>query len=839
MREVTVLRKRAAKSAMAAITAIALLTSPCIPVLAANGNTASTTQSNAAVAPKIIQLNATSQLFIRNVYMLNQSKGKVMAFTATVTNNGSRELDLNDYMIRVKTKSGKTFKATLTGESGNKANVIPAKTSKNLNYFALVDQQTRTEEILFEIVVWDFSVPNYERQLGIIGYPFSYSEIVQPFKDKVLLYDNTKFRSAIKQVMISRDENYSYVTINFLFENVGFQTADLSKAKFALQTESMTVFELDAGDLSQITIQPQERKIVTLNGQIPIAIAGRKMNLVGAIEDSANGVRIPLGMFEIPNVQVSPATPALQPKLLYISGNPITQTLGQAFISESSQGKSIIMDYTFLNESTAAVMLPELEFTLKDKDGTSYPLSYTLEDKRLLPKIEKTITLTGEIPTASDPNSMQMIVRTASTDAKNGALIGIFNAKTGSAQGNVDSAFSHNGYEVKVNAIQRIPSDVKDILAADLLIKNNTSMHKAIPSYSGQFFINGVKVNAESYSVTLDNSISIAPGETYNLVVYTQIPYTTSIDSVQFALTDVSDSQQAKTLYRFTSSGAAEIAKNSIDATYEIEGVGRRSAVNIYKAGLYDNENEKVFYVELDYENKEGRSGSIVPISGYISNAEGDIHSLQFTNYAGKLKAGGKVILSGWVVLPEDYNEEDISLVIGQSVKGGADNGNEGQDSVTVKAAGFDLPEDRLAGTQNSLIDIPFHKYRLSMRNMFLNLSSSPNSNQIDGLSLTFNYDLGSEAESRETAETHKLILEIVNQDAKKATFTTEFELDTLPGTNTPREGSRFNKTITFQDSEISSKIETYSTYVLNVYDQIGEQKIRLATKELRWFRTE
>jgi hypothetical protein len=351
--------------------------------------------------------------------------------------------------------------------------------------------------------------------------------------------------------------------------------------------------------------------------------------------------------------------------------------------------------------------------------------------------------------------------------------------------------------------------------------------------------INGVKVNAESFRVALDNSISIAPGETYNLVVYTQIPYTTSIDTIQFALTDAANAQQAKTLYRFSSNGIAEIGKKSIDAIYEIEGVGRKSAVNIYKAGLYDNEKEKVMYVELDYENKESRAGTVVPISGYVSNVDGEIYDLQFTNYTGKIKANGKVILSGWAVLPKEFSNQDVELVIGQSVKGNAGDSNDAQENVIVKAQGFELKEDRLAGTQSSLINIPFHQYRFSMRNIYLNLGASPQGNQIDGLTLTFNYDLGRDAEARETAEAHKLILEIVNQDTKKATFSTEFEFDTLPGSNSLKEGTGFTKTVTFQDNDISSKIDTYGSYVLNVYDQIGEQKIRLATKELRWFRTE
>lgn len=837
------LRKRAAKSALAAITAVTLLTSAgAVPALAANGSNAGAAQSTAVeAAPKIVRLNASSQLFIRSVYMLNQSKGKVMAFTATVTNNGNRELDMIDYMIRVKTKSGKTFKATLTNPpASGKTVIIPPKTSQNLNYYVVVDEQTRIEDILFDIVTWDFSAQNYERKLGTIGYPFSYSEITEPFKAGVLLYDTTKFRSAIKQVMVAKDESYSYITINFLFENIGYQTMDLSRARFALQTESMTVFDLDTSDLAQITVQPRERRIVTLNAQVPASLSDRSMHLIVAIEDTTSGVRIPLGAFEMPNVKASPVTPALQPKLLYISGNPIIQTVGEAIVSEVEDNEnvqSISMEYTFLNENTSTVTLPDLEFSLKDKNGNAYPLDYEMNDKRVLPKIEKTIKLTGQIPAGLNPETMQLMVRTAPSGGKSGALIGFFGIKLGTVEEEEEEGtlYAQDGYEVTVGGIQRIPTESADIVAADLLIRNVSAEHKPIPDYSGYFLINGVKINSEPVKVKVDNSISIAPGETYNLVVLAEIPYTTRIDNIQFALVDTTDPQKEKKPFRFTSKGISAIKKNIFNSSYEITGTGRRSAVRIHKAGLYDSERDKVFYVELDYENKENRTGPTVPIAGYISNADGEILHLKFSNYAGRLKSKGKVLLSGWAVLPEDYNEEGINLVIGQKVTSSAGDG-ELKDTVIVKAEGFVLPTERLDATREELTDLSFGKYKLSMRNVALNLRASPQTYELEGLELKFSYDLASDTVSREIAESHKLILEIVNQDTNRTTYEAEFELEKEPGTDKPKEGTGILKTIVIKDNEVWSKIGSYNRYVLNVYDQVGDQKIRLASKELRWF---
>jgi len=117
---------------------------------------------------------------------------------------------------------------------------------------------------------------------------------------------------------------------------------------------------------------------------------------------------------------------------------------------------------------------------------------------------------------------------------------------------------------------------------------------------------------------------------------------------------------------------------------------------------------------------------------------------------------------------------------------------------------------------------------------------SDPDNPQIVGMSLNFNYDLSKVLESGETAEAHKLVIEVLNLDTKKSTLSTEFELDLEPGTaSTLKEGTGFAKKLIFKDDNISSKITTYNKYLLKIYDQVGDQKVVLASKELKWFVTE
>ena len=128
---------------------------PASPVAAA--------ASPVTISNQIVKLGATSYLNIREAHFLMQEKGKVLAFSVAITNNGSSEINLIDYWLRVKTKSGKTFKSTITEGDKAKTTVAP-KTTQYITYYTVVDNQTTINDLSFEVVKWDFSQANYERQ---------------------------------------------------------------------------------------------------------------------------------------------------------------------------------------------------------------------------------------------------------------------------------------------------------------------------------------------------------------------------------------------------------------------------------------------------------------------------------------------------------------------------------------------------------------------------------------------------------------------------------------------------------------------------------------------------
>lgn len=344
------------------------------------------------LSSQFVGLKANATLSIRDAQFLMQEKGRVLTFTVSINNNGNSSIDLIDYWLRVKTKSGKSFKATVI-DSQKDITSIPAKSSKYLTYYAVVDSSTKVSDLQFEIIKWDFSMPNYERQLGVIKASSKETNKVAAFKDKTMIYGSSKIRSAIKQAFITKDSTSAYITINVLLENAGLNTTDLSNMRFYIQTESNSVYKVSASELEQATIQPKERKIATLNVKLPLQVASKPLALVVALNDDASKLLLPAGEFILPALTSAPVTAVGGSRSVYLNGQPVTTSVAPTTVvdqeSESTTDKSVSLEFQLLNKGSEALKMPDLEFYLKTKSNVNYPLTFTKDESKLIPGIKK------------------------------------------------------------------------------------------------------------------------------------------------------------------------------------------------------------------------------------------------------------------------------------------------------------------------------------------------------------------------------------------------------------------------------------------------------------------
>ncbi len=841
------------KTGMATLTAAGLLLGggvagwPIQQVSAANAKT---------LSGQAVALTGGS-LSIRDAHFLMQDKGKVLAYTVMITNNTSKSMDLLDYWIRVKSKSGKSFKASVI-EGDKEKTTVPANTSQYITYYAIVDAPTKLTDLNFEIIKWDFSSANYEKKLGTIAYPANGSDKIEAFQSGVMLFGSSKLKGAVKQAYISKDNNDGYVTINYLLENIGQQVIDLSKLSFNLQTESLSVYNVSAPGLEGTSIQPRERKIITLRSTLPGVVLSKPLSLVASLNDEASKVKLPTGVFKLPVLKVQPASSAGQPKMIYMDGQPITTKAGKAFVNQSSDGQAITLDYTLTNTGSSAAGSGGFDFFLVTAAGKSYSLSYTKEESAsLLPGITKTLSLSGSLPGDASVAGAQLVVKSTATEKEKSYVIASYAIETASLEGGLGSAFVYNDYSVQLKTVNRLPGVDNDKLVAGVAITNTSGVTKQIPALGGYFMVNGVKIGSEQKATGLDQTVVLAPGATYEAVIASDIPYSTSISQIAFVCTEPVADKPGKTLYQFTGQQLSEIPVIGTASEYEIAGTGQKASMKMNRNAVYKGVGTQTFYAEFEGVNKEQRAAVLAKLGGYLMDKNGLIVPLQFAELKDRISSGGKALISAWAPLPRVFEATDFKFVIGQSIGGsatapaptpttgdgngsGSGKADSASTGILAKPAAYALGSSTTEAVSAQLKDVQIGGFGLSLAktSAFYDVKDMYT---VAGLKLETEYTLKRDETYEAIAGTHKIKVEFVNQDTNQQTYSKTFDLAAaLEGSQDEvlKEGENIPLKILFNDPEIQNKIRTNSKFKLNVYDVFQGSSILMASTEMNWFLT-
>ncbi|MWC27206.1 hypothetical protein [Paenibacillus sp. MMS18-CY102] len=795
------------------------------------------------LSSQYVGLKANATLSIRDAQFLMQEKGRVLTFTVNINNNGNSSVDLIDYWLRVKTKNGKSFKAAVI-DSQKDITSIPAKSSKYLTYYAVVDSSTKLSDLQFEIIKWDFSVANYERQLGVIKASSKESNKIAAFKDKTMIYGSSKIRSAIKQAFITKDQTNAYITLNFLIENAGLNATDLANMRFYIQTDSNSVYKVSAADLEQASIQPKERKIATLNVKLPIQVASKPLALVVALNDDASKLVLPVGEFTLPALTSAPVTAVGGSRTVYFSGQPVTTSVAPTTIvdqeSESTTDKSVSLEFQLINKGSEALKTPDLEFYLKTKSNVNYPLTYTKDESKLIPGIKKALTLTGDIPGNVKVEDCELVVRTAATDKDMGYVVGTYKTTSSEVvkEGTISSTFTYaSTYSVKLNGIQRTPMEDNDMLVADIAITNTSKVSKKVPTISGYFLVNGVQIENESKLVALDDTITIGPGETYNYIVYTSIPYTTTIGKIAFVATEPVKDKPAKKLYQFSGQAVNTIPVYQKNMAYSITSTGKHATIQLSRNAIFKGETSNVFYSEFVIQNKESRLANLAKLGAYLKDKNGQIVPVTFATMKEKVMPNGKVLMSAWATLPSGFDQTSYGLFIGQSIETAPVQGSTTTtQSVIIKPVNYQLGKEE-AVTNTTLQHLSFASYDLSLQKVRADMLVSGDYN-VDGIQLRMNYSLVKDTKYDIVAGEHKVMFEFVNNDRRKAVYTKTFNLTSVEGSQDEllKEGTEIPLSVIFKDTQVQNQLDDHDTYTLNVYDVFQNAKILIGSKKLTWF---
>lgn len=807
------------------ITGIATVTFfSSVPIMNFNVATAASIQQ--ALSSQQVKISENATLTIRDAQLLSQEQGKLLSFTVAIKNTGSTSINLIDYWMRIKNKAGKKFKLKISDMDKNKGTVV-AGTTTYLTYFAYVDSNTKLSDIIYDAVKWDFSVANYERVLGSIITPATATGLTDINKNSSILLNNSLVSGTVKSYTAIKDGVNTTATVRFELQNTSNQAVDLSKLNFYVQTDDWNVYKTDVS-LASSSLSPKQTASVLLSITLPNNVASKALSIIPAITDEVNKIELPLGAYALPLLNGTNPTPVNKSFTAQINNEKIETIVVESELLDNESRQEASIEFKVKNVGAKTTSANNIEFFIETSKGTLYPLEFNKEEAaKLLPNLEYTLQLNGIVPNDLKLSMSKLIMRQTDTEGLKSHILGIYAlSDDGITEGN-DNIYRTKDYQVDLLSINRFPDDVEDVLVTQLSITNNSDKAIKLPTLSGYYLADGVKVETTTNEVALDNSINIAPKASYQIAVYTKIPYTAEIDDVSFVLTQ-KNGETAKNLYQYKTQ-LPELVGQSIKSPYVIDNIGKRASVNVKNATINKSSNRNYFYGEFDLTNKEFRTSNVSQLGGYLEDSQGILVPVTFTNLEDKVLPNGKVLFAAYGQLPDSFDQKNYKLYIGQAISIGS---AELEDELLVNPVAYSMKTSTQELNSN-LQNILFGGYDLSISEVNANVRIKDDF-IYEGIELNMKYDLLKDETYLVLPKDQKLIIELVDQGPAKATYSKEFTL--AEGENQIDAGNQIRLPIFFADDKMMTKISSFQKYKLNIYTAFGAQKMLVASREIQWF---
>lgn len=296
------------KQSLAALSLAAVLASGTVApafVYADGAPAATATEEVLNPLPPIgsVSIGGNSTIEISRVVLSPIEEGNVVTFTLTVHNKGAAELQFIDYWVRLHGPGGTQFPVALIPEDKLK-NRIPAHSSVDFRFSARVTKDTKLTDLSFNLIRWDFTLANFERQLGSVKVPDNYNLFTPVGKKRMAIFNNEPVKTGIKRIAVSKNDTDYMPTIYFELENSGTRAAKLPEMQFSLRTAEGLEYPLTPSGLERdMLINPRVVKEVPLTGTMPLSVGETGWQLVVTYTSEVGdglSVEIPVASFELP-----------------------------------------------------------------------------------------------------------------------------------------------------------------------------------------------------------------------------------------------------------------------------------------------------------------------------------------------------------------------------------------------------------------------------------------------------------------------------------------------------------------------------------------------------------
>ncbi|WP_372813560.1 hypothetical protein [Paenibacillus sp.] len=721
--------------------ASALTLGSAVPAFAADGpagGTSSSTVLSTGNAPSIgqVSVNGNSTFEVKNLSMLPEQGSKTVIFTLTVHNNGTSDLQFIDYWVRLRTASGNQITVKVLPQDKDKNRITP-KSSQDIGFYATVNETTQLNDLIFEIIQWDFSQANFERKLGEVQVPDDYSIVTPAGAPRTIQMNGNPVKTQIEKVYVGKNEKNYTPTIVLNMANTGSRSVAVPTYQYLIRTSEGYMYPLNPKGAKELTILPQTDKDIELTGSVPVSLSKEGWQLV-IVQNAADlKLNLPVAYYTLPAVS-----------------------------EPDSVGTGVAYDFT-------------------NKDGT---------------------------------------------------------------------------YSAELNAVQRMPWEDQDILAAKLLLGNKGTESLPLPDLTGYFMLDD-NIKVEAKLIRTDKVIGLAAGGSAQYQFIGKIPYTYDFAKAKLVLQEKAavgdgsggtggtdgggstDSASSEDLLEFEhSSELMSIPLNNVGETYKVTSVGRSASYKVRKLTTYTGDTADTIAVQLEAVNEEKRYNSVSKLVGYFKTADGTVLPATFGEIKNKISPGGTALLLMSSVIPKGMDTNGLQLMIGDAVTQDKLTEGENKPDAYVNAASFWLPAEQKE-VQPKLLNIDLAPYKLSM-------SKIHTRGDQEGIHLFFDYELSKNLLNETNVEGRKLVISLEDRE-DRVKFSWDFDFKDFENSDTSN-GSDPSQNITGKlllgkkekfrldknDSNFIYLVSYLKDYDLKVYESINGHKKLLASQKITWFET-
>ncbi|MEX2105214.1 MAG: hypothetical protein WD907_07830, partial [Bacilli bacterium] len=116
--------------------------------------------------------------------------------------------------------------------------------------------------------------------------------------------------------------------------------------------------------------------------------------------------------FTLPDQNIIPQVNTGESYVYMIQDIPVSINVDKVRVSNGNNSMTVKMNVSNLNQGIRSAKLPSFNYTLRSKDGYTYPVSVNATDvgATVLPQIKQTVELTVQLPSNSDVNNYSLVV---------------------------------------------------------------------------------------------------------------------------------------------------------------------------------------------------------------------------------------------------------------------------------------------------------------------------------------------------------------------------------------------------------------------------------------------